>query len=63
MPKDKQINIGVIKVFKANINTPVQNRNTIPLVFEAVVSKGADPQFIKYDDLKKRYPYILIDFL
>jgi len=41
MPKNKQVDVGVLNVFKANINNPVQNRNTIPLVFQAVVSKGA----------------------
>jgi hypothetical protein len=61
--QNNEINdVGVLQVYKLNIARSISNKNVFPLMFLAVVKKGAAPQYIKYEDLKRDNPYILIAF-
>jgi hypothetical protein len=52
--------VGVNQVFMVKAK---MRKNSVPLIFMVVTKKGTLPQYFKYEDLKKDFPYFLIDFL
>lgn len=50
--------VGVLNFHRLKGSTSL-----VPLLFKAVVKKNTPPLYIKYEDLRRNYPYILISFL
>lgn len=50
--------VGVLNLYKLKRTTSV-----MPLLIEAVVKQNTPPLYIKYEEFRKNYPYLLISFL
>lgn len=55
--------VGVVQVFRLKIVNHYNTKPIVPLLFLATLTKGVSPVYIQYEDLKQRYPQILINFL